>query len=102
MSYTFWGGYSPTIVVEWNITTACSPLVTFSLSMKHDMSLEIRVLTDILLWGAPIIISVGCRLILSVREAASSHHITSVSGTSHTMGAFVVQDQLRGEDSCII
>ena len=78
-----------------------SPLVGFTLSMIHNMSPEIEGLANTLLLGAPIAVSVGCRLILSIREAASSHHLCPISG--RIMSTFVVRDgSLRGEDSRIV
>ena len=83
------------------MTTIHSPLVGFILSMIHNLSPEIEGLANTLLLGAPIAISVGCRLILSIREAASPHHLYSAS--SRTMSAFIVQDRSqRGEDSRIV
>ena len=58
--------------------------------MIQGMNSEIEVLTNTLLLDVPIAIPVGCRLILSIREAASSHDISSVS--SRTMSAFVARD----------
>ena len=67
-----------------------SPLGTFIFYMQRDMSLEVQWLAEALVWSVPVPISVGCHLILSIREAASSHDISSVS--SRTMSAFVARD----------
>jgi len=69
--------------------------------MIQRMSPEIEVLTNTLLLGIPIAIPVGCRLILSIREAASLHHLCPISG--RIMSTFIVQDgSWRGEDSRIV
>ena len=74
-----------------------SPLVGFILSMKHDASPEIEGLTNTHLFGVPFAIPVGCRLILSIREAASSHRLPPTSG--RRTSTFVVQDGSRsGKD----
>ena len=78
-----------------------SPLVAFTLSMKHDTSPMFEGLANTLLLGVPIAIPVGCRLILSIREAASSHHLCPISG--RIMSTFVVQEgSWKGEDSHIV
>ena len=56
-------------------------------------------LAHILFVHAPITISVGCRLILSVQEAAS-HHLTL--GSHPAISTFVVGDGLQEEDSYIV
>ena len=69
--------------------------------MIQGMNSEIEVLTNTLLLDVPIAIPVGCRLILSIREAASSHHLCPISGP--IMSTFVVQDgSRREEDSRIV
>ncbi|KIM61545.1 hypothetical protein SCLCIDRAFT_877647 [Scleroderma citrinum Foug A] len=84
-------------LVHGNVVYFVSPLVTFILFLNRDASLEIQWLAQFLLWAAPITISAGCRLILSIREAVSSQCSTSVP--SRTMSTFVAQDgSWRGED----
>jgi len=80
----------------------CSPLVGFTFSMIHITNPEIGGLANTFILGVPIAIPVGCRLILSIREAASSHHLLCpISG--HIMSTFVVQDgSWRGEDCRIV
>ena len=73
-----------------------SPLVVSTLCIKHDMSPEIEGLAKTLLLGVPIAIPVGCRLILSIREAASLHHLCPISG--HIISTFVAQDGSRREE----
>ncbi|KIM63759.1 hypothetical protein SCLCIDRAFT_116507, partial [Scleroderma citrinum Foug A] len=85
-------------LIHGNVIYFVSPLVTFILFLNHDVSLKIQWLAQILLWAAPITISAGCRLILSIREAVSPRCSTSVS--CRTMTAFAVQD--GGEDSRIV
>ena len=73
------------------LTISCSPLLTFVLLLKQHASLEIQWLGDALLFGAPISIAAGCRLILSLREVAS-HRLISGSNPV-TISAFAVQDE---------
>jgi len=40
------------------------------LLVKHSVSLEVQWFADTLLFRAPVTILVGCRLVLSIREAA--------------------------------
>jgi len=69
--------------------------------MKHNISPEIEGLTNTLLLGVPIAIPVGCRLILSIREVASSRLLRPIS--ARRTSTFVVQDgSQRGEGSRIV
>ena len=101
MSYISLGENSH-ITVRYDLTRR-SPLVTFVLFLNDTTSYKLQSLARILLWSAPITISTGCRLILSIREVVSSQYLTSISScTSCTMCEFVVQDgSWRGEDSRI-
>ena len=65
--------------------------------MIHNTSPEIEGLANTLLLGAPIAIPVGCRLILSIREAVSPHHLSPV--LSRTMTTLVVQDGSWKDDN---
>ena len=100
MSYTLLG-MNFHITLDKDLTIRHSPLITFVLFLNHDASLKIQWLAQILLWSAPITISAGCRLILSIREAVSSQCSTAVS--RRTMSAFAVQDESwKEEDSRIV
>ena len=81
------------------MTIGCSPLVTFIAYFNSGVSLEIRWLASALFLRAPVIISVGCRLILSVHEAASHR---STSGSHPVMSTFVVRDGLCEEDTSVV
>lgn len=59
-----------------------------------NVSLEVQWLTSTFFFRAPITISAGCRLILSVREAAAHH-----GSNPATISAFVARDGPREEDS---
>ena len=78
------------MLIKWSLTIACSPLVTFVLLLKAGVSREVTWLADTLLFRAPITISAGCRLILSIRQATQEtlpkSYGTSVStwGTATT------------------
>jgi len=90
MWYTSSGAHSH-VTTEWTLTIGRSPLVTFILLLKADVSMEVGWFADTLLFRAPIAISAGCRLILSIRQAAgsSTKQYTSMStwGTSSTVVA---------------
>ena len=65
------GGHSH-VTAELTLTIGRSPLVTFILLLKAGVSKEVTWFADTLLFRAPIAISAGCRLILSIRQATSS------------------------------
>ncbi|KIM57306.1 hypothetical protein SCLCIDRAFT_1139539 [Scleroderma citrinum Foug A] len=60
------------ILIHGNVVYFISPLVTFILLLKAGVSKEVTWFADTLLFRAPIAISAGCRLILSIRQATSS------------------------------
>ena len=82
------------------MTIGCSPLVTFIAFLNAGVSLEIQWLAGALFLRAPITLSVGCRLILSVQEAAS-HQLTSGSYPVMVSTFVAVGDELREEDSYV-
>ena len=83
------------------MTIGCSPLVTFIVYLNSGSSLKIEWLANALFLRAPITISVGYRLIISVREAAS-HHLTSDSHPVMMRAFFVVGDEVREEDNYVV
>ena len=76
----------------WDLTIGCSPLATFIAYLNSGVSLEIKEFADTLFRRAPIAISVGCRLILSVHEAAS---LQLTLGSHPVMSTFVARDGSR-------
>ena len=68
-----------------------SPLVTFIVCLSDGGIVEDQWLADALFLSAPITNAAGCRLILSVREAAS-RQLTSASKLL-TMSTLVVPDE---------
>ncbi|KIM57308.1 hypothetical protein SCLCIDRAFT_130746, partial [Scleroderma citrinum Foug A] len=84
-------------LIHGNVIYFVCPLITFVLFLNDDASLKLHWLAQSLPFGGPITICAGCRLILSIREVASSQHLTSVP--SRTMSAFVAHGSWRGEDS---
>ena len=100
MSYTSLGKNFLVTVGE-DLTIRCSPLMTSIVFLKQGASLEIQWLSDALLFCAPITIAAGCRLILSLRGAAS-HRLGSGSNPV-TISEFIVQDEpWRGKDTYIV
>ncbi|KIM57298.1 hypothetical protein SCLCIDRAFT_130749 [Scleroderma citrinum Foug A] len=69
------------VLIQGNVIYFLSPLVTLILLVKHNVSLKVQWFADTLLFRAPVTILVGCRLVLSIREAtrppASSYGTTS-------------------------
>ncbi|KAL4081347.1 hypothetical protein V8B97DRAFT_13449 [Scleroderma yunnanense] len=59
------------ILVQGNVVYFLSPLGMFILFVINTANLKAEWLADTLLFRAPITILAGCRLILSIREAAS-------------------------------
>ena len=80
------------------LTSECSPLVTFMVYFTGDASFT-RLISITLFRRAPIAICTGCRLILSIQEAAS-HHLTSGSHT--VINTFVEGHELREENTYVI
>ena len=74
----------------------CSPLATFIAYLNSGVSQEVEEFANTLFRRAPIGISVGCRLILSVHEAAS-HQLTL--GSHPVMSTFVVREGPREDDN---
>ena len=71
----------------------CSPLATVIACL---CIVEKQWLADAIFLSAPVMNAAGCRLILSVRKAAS-HQLTSASKLL-TMSTFIVQDGPSEED----
>ena len=94
-------GCACSVLIEWDLILRyiCSPLVTFILYLNSRASLEIHWFADSLFLLAPITLSVGCRLILSVQEAAS-HHLTL--GSHPVMSTFSARNGSREEDSSYV
>ncbi|KAL4076400.1 hypothetical protein J3A83DRAFT_2200375 [Scleroderma citrinum] len=67
------------VLIHGNVIYFLSPLVTFVLLVQTNVSLEVQWLADTLLFRAPITISAGCRLILSIRQATSPPKPYSIS-----------------------
>jgi len=104
MSYTSSGvGRFATLCIGRKfITVKCSPLVTLVLLVKHSVSLEVQWFADTLLFRAPVTILVGCRLVLSIREAARLPDSRSYGTDSSTivLSTVVFGDRpYGGEDS---
>ncbi|KIM57304.1 hypothetical protein SCLCIDRAFT_1138909 [Scleroderma citrinum Foug A] len=76
------------ILIHGNVVYFISPLVTFILLLKTGVSDEVTWFADTLLFRAPVAIFAGCRLILSIRQAAGSSTVRQYSmsawGTSST------------------
>ena len=81
------------------MTIGCSPLATLIAYLNSGVSPEVEELADTLFRRAPIIISVGCRLILSVHEAASQ---CLHSGSHPVMSTFVVGVGLQEEGTSVV
>ncbi|KAL4076363.1 hypothetical protein J3A83DRAFT_2184930 [Scleroderma citrinum] len=78
------------VLIHGNVIYFLSPLGMFILLVMHSVSLKVQWLADTLLFRAPITILAGCRLILSIREAASSFRLRdSDSNFDQTTIAFV-------------
>ncbi|KIM57302.1 hypothetical protein SCLCIDRAFT_28912 [Scleroderma citrinum Foug A] len=77
------------VLIHGNVVYFISPLVTFILLLKAGVSQEVTWFADTLLFRAPVAISAGCRLILSIRQVTSSsttkqYSSMSTWGTSST------------------
>ena len=97
MSYTSLGGNSH-VTVGKDLTIRHSPLVTSVL--LHNGNPQIQLVAQVIFWAAPITISAGCRLILSIREAAYSQYLTSVSHrTTSTLAeaSHCVRGHIKGD-----
>ncbi|KAL4079511.1 hypothetical protein J3A83DRAFT_4210214 [Scleroderma citrinum] len=67
------------VLIQGNVIYFLCPLVLFVLFMKHNPSLEVQWLIDTILLRAPVTIMVGCRLVLSIRQTASTPDLDLVS-----------------------
>ena len=77
---------------------SCSPLVTFIVCLNVGVSIDNQWLADALFLSAPITTAAGCRLILSVREAASHYHHLPSASNPVSISIFAVQDGPLEED----
>lgn len=78
---------------------SCSPLVTFIVCLKVGGNIDNQWLADALFLSAPITTAAGCRLILSVRDAASHyHHLLASASNPVSISIFAVRDGPLEED----
>ena len=103
MSYTFSGKPRFFDFFERELIVKCSPLITLVLLVKHDLSLKVQWFADTLLFRAPVTIAVGCRLVLSIREAATSPAHSYASSNTMVLSTVVFEGdaQCRGEDTTL-
>ncbi|KAL4081351.1 hypothetical protein V8B97DRAFT_1862995 [Scleroderma yunnanense] len=86
------------VLIEGNVIYFISPLITLILLAKHGVSLKVQWIADTLLFKAPVTIMVGCRLILSIREAATSPAHSHSTSNTLVLSTVVFGDRARREE----